>query len=284
MITEEPMRSLRDVPKICVCSPHFASQAYYQRLRGIYNYLNSLVIRVDIQIRIITSQEQLDTFLNQLPELGLDGVIFISLSLTDENVMKVRAAGSECVLIENYSTLCPCITNENFEGGRLAARYFLDHGYQSFGFLCEPFHWAYSVYTIQDRLMGFQAELGASGYIIPKEHIYESKIDRALVRERFVETFRKGDYPKAFFVPADVMAIGFIQAAHDCGLKIPENVAVIGFDDVDAADIMGLTTISQHLDESGEIAAKMLLDKIHNPHNPDKQIDLKLTLVERKTA
>lgn len=278
------MRSLRKVPKICVCSPHFASQAYYQRLRGIYNYLNSLVIRVDIQIRIISSQEQLDAFINTLPENKVDGVIFISLSLTDENVMKVKAAGVECVLIENQSELCTCITNENFEGGRLAARYFLDHGYQSFGLLCEPFHWAYSVYTIQDRIMGYQAELGAAGHIIPKEHIYESKINRALVRERFVEVFRKGNYPKAFFVPADVMAIGLIQAAYDCGLKVPEDVAVIGFDDVDAADFMELTTISQHLDESGEIAARALLDKIHNPNTIEKHIDLKLTLVERKTA
>lgn len=278
------MHSLRVVPKICICSPHFASQAYYQRLRGIYNYLNSLVIRVDIQIRIISSQDQLDTFINTLSENKVDGVIFISLSLTDENVMKVKAAGTECVLIENHSELCTSITNENFEGGRLAARYFLDHGYESFGLLCEPFHWAYSVYTIQDRIMGYQAELGAAGYIIPKEHIYESKINRALVRERFVEVFRKGNYPKAFFVPADVMAIGFIQAAHDCGLKIPEDVAVIGFDDVDAADFMELTTVSQHLDESGEIAARALLDKIHNPNYVEKHIDLKLTLVERKTA
>ena len=278
------MRSLREVPKICVCSPHFASQAYYQRLRGIYNYLNSLVIRVDLQIRVITSQDQLDAFINTLSDQAIDGVIFISLSLTDEQVAKVKGSGTECVLIENHSTLCTCITNENFEGGRMAARYFIDHGYESFGFLCEPFHWAYSVYTIQDRLMGFQAELGASGYIVPKEHIYESKIDRAVVRERFVETFRKGNYPKAFFVPADVMAIGFIQAAHDCGLKIPEDVAVIGFDDVDAADIMDLTTISQHLDESGEIAAKALLDRIHNPNYEEKHIDLKLTLVERKSA
>ena len=278
------MRSLREVPKICVCSPHFSSQAYYQRLRGIYSYLNSLVIRVELQIRIITSQDQLDVLINSLPAQGVDGVIFISLSLTDEQVLKVKSSGAECVLIENHSSLCTCITNDNFEGGRMAARYLIDRGYESFGILCEPFHWDYSVYTIQDRLMGFQAELGASGYIIPKEHMFESKIDRALVRERFVEVFRKGNYPKAFFVPADVMAIGFIQAAYDCGLKIPEDVAVVGFDDVDAADMMNLTTISQHLDESGRIAAKALLEKIHNPNHADKQIDLKLTLVERKTA
>ena len=278
------MRSLRVGPKICVCTPHFASQAYYQRLRGIYNYLNSLVIRVDLHIRVITSQDQLDSFINTLPNQKLDGVIFISLSLTDEQVEKVKGTGTQCVLIENSSSQCTCITNDNFEGGRLAARYFIEHGYTSFGFLCEPFHWDYSVYTIQDRLLGFQAELGAAGFIVPKEHIYENKINRELVRERFQSVFKKGGYPKAFFVPADVMAIGFMQAANDCGLKIPEDVAVIGFDDVDAAAMMDLTTISQHLDESGELAAKALLDRIHDPNHEEKEIDLKLTLVERKSV
>ena len=278
------MRSLRKGLKICVCSPHFSSQAYYQRLRGIYNYLNSLVIRVDLQIRIISSQDQLDSFINTLTEHKFDGAIFISLSLNNEQVEKIKSSGTECVLIENRSDLCTCITNDNFEGGRLAARYFIEHGYISFGFLCEPFHWDYSVYTIQDRLLGFQAELGAAGFIIPKEHIFESKINRELVRERFQAVFREGNFPKAFFVPADVMAIGFIQAASDCGLRIPDDVAVIGFDDVDAADMMNLTTISQHLDESGELAAKALLDKIHNPDFEEKEIDLKLTLIERKSA
>lgn len=278
------MRSLKGAPKICVCSPHFASQAYYQRLRGIYRYMNSLVIRVDLQIRVISSQDQLDSFIASLPQQGFDGVIFISLSLNDDQVTKVKESGTECVLVENYSSLCTSIVNDNFEGGRLAARYFIDHGYDNFGFLCEPFHWAYSVYTIQDRLQGFQAELGASGFMVPKEHIYESKIDRVLVRERFTEILRKGNFPKAIFIPADVMAIGFMQAAYDNGLRIPEDVAVIGFDDVDAADMMGLTTISQHLDESGELAAKALLDKILNPNYEEKQIDLKLTLVERKSA
>ena len=63
-----------------------------------------------------------------------------------------------------------------------------------------------------------------------------------------------------------------------------KDVSIIGFDDVDYADVFELTTVSQHLDESGEIAAKALLDRIHDSNTVEKHIDLKLTLVERKTA
>ena len=278
------MRLKSETPKICVCSPHFASQAYYQRIRGIYKYVGSLVIPVDMQIRIINSQNQLESFIDSLADKTYDGVIFISLSLTDEQVMKVKNTGTECVLIENDSSCCTCVTYDNFEGGALAARYFLDHGYRDFGIVSEPFHWEYSVYTIHDRLMGFQAGIGAAGLKIQKEHVYESKIDSVQVRKKFNTIFPAGDFPRAVFVPADMMAIGLIQAAHDCGLRVPEDVAVIGFDDVDFAGLMELTTVSQHLDESGELAVKALLDKIRNPNLEDKRIDLKLTLVERKTV
>lgn len=278
------MRLKRESLKICVCSPHFASQAYYQRLRGIYKYIGSLVIPVDMQIRIINSQNQLESFIDSLSEKSFNGVIFISLSLTDDQVMKVKGTGTECVLIENDSSCCTCITYDNFEGGTLAARYFLEHNYRNFGIVCEPFHWEHSVYTTQDRLMGFQAEIGAAGLKIQKEHVYESKIDSVQVREKFDKIFPTGNYPRAMFVPADMMAIGLIQAAHDCGLRVPEDVAVIGFDDVDFAGLIELTTVSQHLDKSGELAAKALLDKIRNPNHEENKIELKLTLIERKSA
>ena len=187
-------------------------------------------------------------------------------------------------MIENQSPLCTCINYDNFEGGRIAARYFLDKGFESFGIVSEPFHWDYTVYSIQDRIMGFQAEIGAAGYSIPKENIYENQIDYHLVRRQFCDVFRSGVYPKAFFVPADMMAFGMIQAARDCGLTPGKDVFIIGFDDIDYADVFELTTISQHLDESGEVAAKALMEKLREPEKAEQQILLALSMVVRKSA
>ena len=80
------------------------------------------------------------------------------------------------------------------------------------------------------------------------------------------------------------MAFGMIQAARDCGLKLGEDVSIIGFDDIDYADVFELTTVSQHLDESGAIAAKVLMEKLRDPDMADQQIMLSLTLVKRKSA
>lgn len=283
-LLEMRLRALKNVPHICVCTPHFASQAYVQRLRGIHLYLDSLDYETSLQIHVVNSQLQLERFIDTIDMRNLDGVIFISLALTEDQIRKVKDCGVECIMIENQSPMCTCINYDNFEGGRIAARYFLDRGFEDFGILCEPFHWEYTVYAIQDRIMGFQAEVGAAGYTIPKENFYENQIDYHLVRKQFNEIFRSNKYPKAFFVPADLMAFGMIQAAQDCGLKLGEDVNIIGFDDIDYADVFELTTISQHLDESGEIAAKTLMEKLRGSDRVDQQIMLSLTLVQRKSA
>lgn len=283
-LLDAQLQPLKDVPRICVCTPHFASQAYVQRLRGIHLYLDSLDRETELQIHTVNSQRQLDHFIDTIAMRDLDGVIFISAALTDEQIRKVTGAGVECVLIENRSSLCTCINYDNFEGGRMAARYFLQKGFADFGILCEPFQWEYTVYSMQDRIMGFQAEVGAAGISIPKEYFYENQLDHQLVRKQFNSVFRSGNYPKAFFVTADLMAFGILQAAADCGLKPGTDVFVLGFDDIDYADVFGLSTISQHLDESGETAAKALMEKLQDPDQADQQIMLTLSLIQRESA
>ena len=81
-----------------------------------------------------------------------------------------------------------------------------------------------------------------------------------------------------------MMAVGLIQAARDCGVRVPEDVAIIGFDDIDPAEAYDLTTISQHLDESGRIAAEALIGKLTDPDYVEKTIEIPLSLIERKTV
>ena len=283
-LLEMRLRSVKDVPRICVCSAHFTSQSYVQRLRGIHKHLGGLGYETEMQVYIVNSRHQLDRFVETISLRDLDGVIFLSLMVSEEQVEKIRAAGVECVQVENCTGNCTCIVNDNYEGGRMAARHLIDRGYESFGILCEPYHWDYSVYTMESRVKGFCDEMAENGFTIPEEFMYKNHLENEGVRKQFNEIFREGNYPRAFFVTADVMAFGLLQAARDCDLRIPEDVAAIGFDDLDFADAFGLTTISQHLDESGEIAARILMGKLRDPNRADQQIRLTLSLVEREST
>ena len=91
---------------------------------------------------------------------------------------------------------------------------------------------------------------------------------------------------RADFEPAgdQPQAIGVLKACEALGVRVPEDVAVIGFDDVDLAEIVGLTTIRQPLRESGGLAADLLVAAIeHGVHDPVEEVQ-QLTVVERRTT
>jgi LacI family transcriptional regulator len=78
--------------------------------------------------------------------------------------------------------------------------------------------------------------------------------------------------------------MGVLKAARERGVRVPDDLAVIGFDDLDIAGYIGLTTIRQHLDESGRVAVELLLSRLADPSRAIQHIQLPLTLIERETA
>jgi DNA-binding LacI/PurR family transcriptional regulator len=90
--------------------------------------------------------------------------------------------------------------------------------------------------------------------------------------------------PTAIFVATDFQALGVLKAARQLDIKVPQQLAVIGFDDLDMAEYADLTTISQHLDESGRLAVEILLAQIEAPVRLPRHVKLPLTLIERQTA
>ena len=283
-LLEVRLRSTKDVTRICVCSPHFTSQSFVQRLRGISNELQTYKETVELQIFSVTSASLLSAFIETLPMRGLDGVIFLSLELSEEQIRKINEYGVACVTVERETALCSTIINDNFEGGCMAARYLIEKGYRDFGLLCEPYQWDYTVYTMAARKEGYISELKANGFTLEEKNIFNNHLVYEDVKTQMTEVFRSGQFPKAIFATADIMAFGMISAALDCGLKPGKDIAIIGFDDLDFSDVLGLTTISQHLDESGRIGVRLLMNKIHQPESPDQHVKLDLTVIERTSV
>ncbi len=90
--------------------------------------------------------------------------------------------------------------------------------------------------------------------------------------------------PRAIFALSDLMAIGALRAARQRGIPVPEKLAVLGFDDIDAAGYMGLSTVSQSLQESGRVAARLLIDRIGSENRPLPRIHIEVRLVARDTT
>jgi DNA-binding LacI/PurR family transcriptional regulator len=90
--------------------------------------------------------------------------------------------------------------------------------------------------------------------------------------------------PTAIFSATDFQALGVLKAARQLNVSVPEQLAIIGFDDLDMAEYADLTTICQHLDESGRLAVEILLAQLESPSRPPKHVKIPLTLIERQTA
>jgi DNA-binding LacI/PurR family transcriptional regulator len=90
--------------------------------------------------------------------------------------------------------------------------------------------------------------------------------------------------PTAIFAATDFQALGVLKAARQMNIRVPDQLAIIGFDDLDMAEYEDLTTVRQHLDESGRIAIEILLAHIADNNRPIQHITLPLTLIERLTT
>ena len=90
--------------------------------------------------------------------------------------------------------------------------------------------------------------------------------------------------PTAIFAASDTQAMGVFRAARERGLSVPKQLAVVGFDDLGIADLIGLTTIHQPLEESGRVAMDLLRARLADPSRPPQRIRLPLSLAQSETA
>lgn len=177
---------------------------------------------------------------------------------------------------------CPAVGATNWQGGFTATEYLIKLGHQRIGFITG---WM-DLGCALDRLEGYRSALRT--YHIPEkpELIYNGSFFQP---DGFAGTSAMLDLPEpptAIFASNDVMAMGAMDAIRNRGLRVPEDVSVIGFDDIPQASLIHptLTTINQPLEKMGRVATQMLLDLLDNPEKEAERIELPTQLVVRDSC
>jgi LacI family transcriptional regulator len=166
--------------------------------------------------------------------------------------------GGQVVFISQREFEYPTVDIRNQDGARDLARALTGLGYRRFAILAGP----EQLMTGTQRVQGFLAGLEEAGISVPASRIVRGPFSRDGAYERMTDLIREGlDDIDLVFGVSDVMAIGAMTAIHDAGLRIPEDVAVAGFDDVfSAVDVMPpLTTVRIPLEEVGIRAVRIAL-------------------------
>ncbi|MBI2330881.1 MAG: LacI family DNA-binding transcriptional regulator [Chloroflexi bacterium] len=281
---EARARALKYTNRVGVITPFFTAPSFVQRLRGVAATLSRA--NYELVIYPVDSVEHLQGYISSIPIMGnLDGLIIMSLAIENRDVQRLIANGMQTVLIEfSHDELNSIVINDE-QGGRLVAEYLIKKGHTSFGFLgdIEPPE-RYAIHPVKSRLMGFISVLEDAGIALPKKNIKQAFYSHENSRQAAYDLLTMSNRPSAIFAASDIQALSVMKVARQLSLKIPDDVAIIGFDDIDMADYVDLTTIRQHLDESGRLSAEMVLTRIGDTGRTLQHISLPLALVERATA
>lgn len=274
-------RARKHVGRIGVITPYFTHPSFVHRLRGISELLRGEAF--EMVILNLESEEQMENYLRQPGlEHRIDGLIFLSQKLTRiaSAILKERRLPS--VFVEFGEDDFSSIRIDNYKGGSLAARFLLEKGYRSFGVLTEEEE-EIKVHPNRLRVSGFLDYLTEQGLNPGDDSIVycplglEEAVNQA---EKFLER----TVPSAIFATTDFLAVAVIKAAKKKGISIPGEMGLIGFDGTNTSEYLDLTTVDQSLEESGRLAAEILLEELSTPRVPVKTVYLDLKIIERETT
>ena len=269
---------------IGVVVPFLTAPSVIERLRGVVERLGRGERReYDLLLFDVEAPEQRDGALRDLARRDrVAGLLIISLQVSDAEVEALERDALPTVLVDAAHPRLSRVVIDNVRGGELAAEHLLARGHRRIGFVGDHPTNPYGFTSSEDRRVGFQCR-AAGG---------RRRADRAPRRARTRRggaagrraagaraTRRARSSP-----PPTCRPSACSRPPSGAALRVPEDVAVIGFDDVDLAEIVGLTTIRQPLREGGSLAADLLLRGIERGLGHPVEALQELTVVERRTT
>ncbi|RKX83057.1 MAG: LacI family transcriptional regulator [Spirochaetes bacterium] len=280
---EASARARKDFKRIGILSPFSTAPSFVQRIRSIAGALS--ITDYELITYSVASEDQLSGYLSMLPVSNrIDGLIILALPVKEEEIRLFKEYDLPVVMIEISHPSVSSIEIDNIAGGRLAAEYLISKGYKSFGFIGEGGQPAYSLHATEERFNGYKEALSENGFNLPDSSVSFHKYGMNFSVDGVKKILSESVKPDAFFAASDLQAVGVIKAARELELKVPEDVAVIGFDDIDLADYMGITTINQSLDQSGQTAVELLVAHMKDHDTAVKHISYQLKIIERYSA
>jgi LacI family transcriptional regulator len=274
----------RSVGRVGILTPFFPAPSFVQRLEGMIPVFKQN--NYEMVVYTIEGSEQLDEYLSSVPfTRRIDGLAVMSVRLTPEHHRTLKASGLHVVVVESDDENYSRVLADDYHGGRIAAQLFIEKDYFPCAYIGDSNRdISYSLQPSDIRLKGFRETLKAAGKELNSTMILETDTSVENTRKAFGELLDKKNRPRSVFAMSDLQAIAALKAAKERGIKVPEELAVLGFDDIEPAGWIGLSTITQHLRDSGRIAAGMLLEQISGKSQAIQKVNLQVKLRERDTT
>jgi LacI family transcriptional regulator len=279
--------SLGKTLTIAVIAPFFTRPAFVERLRGVESV--TAATHYDLVIYNVEDFAKRDLYFRSVPRSDRsDGVLIISLPPRDEDVEFLSNNDVPIVLIDaNHPDLNVLnrVIVDDVTGGRLATQHLIELGHKRIGYISDPLESPFRFTASYDRYQGYRQALAEAGLEFePDLHLW-AEHGRSQARALALKMLSRPNRPTAIFAASDTQAMGILEAARTLNLHIPEDLSVVGYDDIELAEFLNLTTVRQMLYESGRRGVKLLLELLEQEPGGEPKCELlPVELVVRGTT
>lgn len=276
--------SLGRTQTVAVILPFLTRPSAVERLRGIELTLASA--GYDLIVFNIETVERRDAVFGDLPRPErVDGLIIVSLSPHAEELDRLDKSGLPTVLVDAHHRALPRVVADDVLGGRLAAQHLIGLGHRRIAFIGDIPRTPLAFTSSRLRLTGVRRAIAGAGLRLPSSLIAIGDHSRRRASELAVRMLTSSLPPTGIVCASDTQAAGVLEAAASLGLSVPVDLSVTGYDDLELADHLGLTTIHQPLFESGVRAVQRLLRILDGgPLEPAREVQEISLVVRRSTA
>lgn len=273
---------------ISIIIPYFTNYFFTEVLHGVQDKAADL--GVDLMLYGVNDPAQAEFYLRRSLHRGhVDGVLFFSMNFPETSVVKFREMNLPIVLVDTHHPQFDSIRVKNMEGAMLATRHLVGLGHSNIAMI----NASLETQPAKERLDGYRSALEEAGLqflmsnvkisTIGKQDGFNKDAGRASMRDLVRTNTRKRPIT-ATFIASDVQAIGALEAARELGVRVPEDLAIIGFDDIELAQHAGLTTMRQPMYEMGTLALDKIFERIANNDAPPTLTTFMPELIVRQTC
>ncbi|GEM02754.1 LacI family transcriptional regulator [Halolactibacillus halophilus] len=223
------------------------------------------------------------SYLDHFKYRGVDGVVVFSSENDDDELEKVIQSDLPSVIIDLDSTDTNVIYSDNYRGIEMALKYFLELGHTKIAHIAGH----QNTFSGIERMKGFLKATKQLGIQIPPSYIVNGgffSIEGG--KEAMQQLLVLNDRPTAVFASSDTMAFGAMKAIQEAGLRVPEDISIIGYDNVEWSDYVTprLTTVKQDVDKIGADAARILMGSINGEKTAYTKEVVPVSLIKRDSC
>jgi DNA-binding LacI/PurR family transcriptional regulator len=215
----------------------------------------------------------------------IDALLVLCMALTPDELDHLQKIDIPLVVVGGHVEECAYIGIDDYAASSTAVRHLIDLGHRDIALLHGDAETDLNFDVPRVRIQAFKDVMAAAGLPVRPEWDEWGDFTLRSGQEAFRRLWaRPGAKPTAIFCSSDEMAMGIIFEASRAGVRVPEDLSVVGIDDHDFADAMGLTTVRQRPDEQAELATRMLLDELNGVAGAVRSAVAPHQLIVRRTT